>query len=327
MNAPIAISTQHPATQEGALDPLDHLPAGPLTSTELAAAVLDAADRGRYRRIWHGMYRREDQSDDLRLRGRALARTFPDGVLRGRSAALLWGDDAIPDDTLPEIWLPATRKSCPGRVYRYGKLCAEAVTEVGGLRVTTPLRTCRDLAAELPYADAVLAVERMCVARPGLAAQLEAAAVHPSGRGADRFAAVVDAIDPRATSVDISRARILLMAAGFDGFGYEHEVRAGRRMRTLSLADPVARCAVVTSTGGRVPGAPSCDERAWGLLRRAGWTLVVVTGPAATTTPTLDPGGGRIDVAAALRSRWPGAEVLEPLDGEPAADPHGIWAA
>src|SRR5699024_2044942 len=65
------------------------LPPGPVTSAELAAAVPDARDRRRYRRIWHGMYRREDQVDDLALRTAALACAWPDGGLRGRSAALL----------------------------------------------------------------------------------------------------------------------------------------------------------------------------------------------------------------------------------------------
>ncbi|MBB0996338.1 hypothetical protein G6024_04340, partial [Dietzia maris] len=79
----------------GHTDPIitgDDPPPGPLTTAELAAAVPDPAGRARYRRIWHGMYRREDQPDDLRLRSVALARAWPEGVLRGRSAALLWGD-------------------------------------------------------------------------------------------------------------------------------------------------------------------------------------------------------------------------------------------
>src|SRR5699024_3643126 len=78
------------------------LPPGPVTSAELAAAVPDARDRRRYRRIWHGMYRREDQVDDLALRTAALACAWPDGVLRGRSAALLWGYDTAPADAPPE---------------------------------------------------------------------------------------------------------------------------------------------------------------------------------------------------------------------------------
>lgn len=316
------------------------LPPGPLTSAELETAVRDGGKRDRYVRIWHGMYRREDQSDDLRLRGLALTRTFPDGVLRGRSAALLWGDDSVPADAVPEIWLPSTRRASPGRVYRYGAMPREAVTEVDGMRVTTPLRTCRDLAADLPLGDAVVAVERMCSVDPGLASQLAAAAAHPSGgstsRVARRFADVVDGIDPRAESVDESRARQLLVGAGYEGFGYRHEVRLARRTLALPLADPAARCVVVVRPDGIVPG----DAR-WTDLRRAGWTVVVVTGPVvstavgdaavgeANTVGTADDDGvaDLVDVAAVLRSRWPATEVLEPVDGSPADDPHGIWAS
>ncbi|MBB1058520.1 hypothetical protein G6020_14255, partial [Dietzia sp. B19] len=163
------------------------LPPGPLTTAELAAAVPDPRDRDRYVRIWHGVYRRDDQVDDLRLRSEALARTWPEGVLRGRSAALLWGDESVPADALPEIWLPFTRRARGGRVYRYGAMPPAAVTELGGLRVTTPLRTCRDLACDLDLEDAVVAVERLCAAVPGLAGRLGAAVEHPSGRGARRF--------------------------------------------------------------------------------------------------------------------------------------------
>lgn len=334
MNAPTPIRTQ--TALRGLDSPnLGGLPPGPVTATELAAAVPDAADRRRYVRIWHGMYRHEKQPDDLWLRSRALARTFPDGVLRGRSAALLWGEDSVPQDALPEIWLPATRKSCPGRVYRYGALPHAAITEVHGLRVTTPLRTCRDLAVELPFADAVLAVERMCVAQPGLAPELAAAVAHPAGSAGDRaarrrarqVAAVVEAIDPQPVAVDISRARSLLVAAGIEGFGYGHEVRIDGRTRVLPLGDPVSRCVVVTEGGRGASAELMCDERARQLLRRAGWTLVVVNGPAVEDEPEGVAGIDEVDVVRTLRSRWPASEVLGPLDGGSASDPHGIWVA
>ena len=307
------------------------LPPGPLTTAELAAAVPDPGDRGRYRRIWHGLYRRADQVDDLRLRSVALARTWPDGVLRGRSAALLWGDDSAPADALPEIWLPSTRRSCAGRVYRYGVMPASAVTRLEGLRVTTPLRTCRDLAGDLALEDAVVAVERLCAAVPGLAGQLTAAVAHPSGRSARRFGAVVGEVDPASGSVLSTRARLELGAAGLGGFGGGHEIRLGRRTVALPLADPVARYAVVAPGGRGRPGqcAPSEQDRT--LLRRSGWTVFLVRGtagaPQDATAHTGGPGvGGGKEVLEVLRSRWPGTVMLSPLPGNPAADPHGIWA-
>lgn len=333
---------------------LEALPLGPLTTAELAAAVPGAASREHYCRIWHGMYRREDQVDDLELRSRALARTFPDGVLRGRSAALMWGDDSVAVDALPEIWLPATRRAREGRIYRYGAMPGHAVTEVDGLRVTTPLRTCRDLAVDLEFEDAVVSVERLCAMVAELPAQLRAAAEHPSGRGARAFAQVVQAFDPRSTSARSSRARMALAAAGCGNFGHGHQVRLGGSTVVLPLADPVARCAVFTSPApawsapgpglgpGAGPGPGSVPVRRDGTpashqarLQGAGWTVVIVSGqkrdgaPSSSSRPGTAPDTGSAGIprraAALLATRWPETEIRLPAYGDPASDPHGIW--
>ncbi|AWH91131.1 hypothetical protein [Dietzia lutea] len=302
------------------------LPPGPLTTAELAAAVPDARARRRYERIWHGVYRREDQPDDLRLRSVALARTWPEGVLRGRSAALLWGDDSVPADALPEIWLPSTRRSRPGRVYRYGSLPPAAVTEIDGLRVTTPLRTCRDLAGDLGFEEAVVSVERLCAMVPELPGQLVGAVEHPAGRGARDFAAVARAADPRSGSALSTRARLELRAAGVGDFGHGHAVRLGHFTVELPLADPGARCVVFSSGNGAAPSGPGRDaERYREQLSHAGWTVIVVRGPAAVAPAVRDHGVG-YRAAAVLRARWPSSEVSYPPADDPAADPHGMWS-
>ena len=338
------------------------LPPGPLTTAELEAAVPDPRDRSGYVRIWHGMYRRVDQSDGLLLRSRALAHTFPDGVLRGRSAALLWGDASAPEDALPEIWLPATRKTREGRVYRYGTLPGYAVTEIDGLRVTTPLRTCRDLAVDLEPEDAVVAVERLCAMVAELPAQLRAAVAHPSGRGGRRFARVVGACDLRSSSIVSTRARLLLADAGCGEFRHGHRVVLGAGPVELPLADPGARCVVFTAA------APARRDRATvrqqSLLQRAGWTVIVVrdrdsaaassltststsisisastgtstsTSISASTGPSPDPGpcavpeAGQSGIprraAGLLAARWPATELRLPADGGAPEDPHGLW--
>ncbi|HMT49242.1 hypothetical protein [uncultured Dietzia sp.] len=308
---------------------LQNRPPGPLTAAELAVAVPDPRARRTYRRIWHGVYRRQDQVDDLRLRSLALAKTWPEGVLRGRSAALLWGDDSVAADALPEIWLPSTRRSPQGRVYRYGALPAAAVTDLGGLRVTTPLRTCRDLAADLDFEDAVVAVERLCAAVPELAGQLASAVVHPAGRGGRMFGEVVRAADPLSRSSDSTRARLALAAAGCGDFGHGHTVRLAHRTLELPLADPVARC-VVSTAGGTAPACGAIPEWYRAQLLAAGWTVIVVRGPAAPVprgTP-VPPGVGDVGhrAAAVLWTRWPSSEIRVPPRDAPAADPHGMWA-
>lgn len=311
------------------------LPPGPLTTAELLAAVPDPRVRAGYRRIWHGVYRRADQVDDLRLRGTALARTFPEGVLRGRSAALLWGDDSVPTGALPEIWLPSTRRACEGRVYRYGALPSAAITEVDGVRVTTPLRTCRDLACDLDLESAVVAVERLCAVVQGLAEQLRAAAAHPSGRGARRFTEVVGAVEPRSGSEKSTRARLALAAAGLHGFTEGHQIRINGRLVTLPLADPVGRCVVIAPGGQADPVDGAAADRLRALLRRAGWTVLVVRGPdvgaiagSAGAGAAVARSGTGVGAAAleVLTSRWPATRMLPPLSADAAADPLGLWS-
>lgn len=331
------------------------LPPGPLTSAELATLVPAPLVKKHYRRIWHGMYRRVDQSDDLLIRSRALARTFPDGVLRGRSAALLWGDDSVPADAPPEIWLPTTRKAREGRVYRYGALPGHAITEIGGLRVTTPLRTCRDLAVDLDPEDAVVSLERLCAMVAELPSQLTAAIEHPSGRGAHRFARAVRACDPGSFSALSTRARLLLADADCGDFRHGHRVVLGSGTVELPLADPAARCVVFTTAAGARRDRPAIRHQS--LLQSAGWTVIIVrdraaaeprvpgSGAGPVSAPSvhqtgalgIDPGTGSDTTpgqwqvaiprraAGLLAARWPATELRLPANRSWVDDPHGLW--
>lgn len=335
-----------------------NLPSGPVTTSELAAAgVTRAARRVHYFRLWRGMYGRNDQVNGLELRSRALARQFPDGVLRGRSAALLWGDDSIPHDAPPEIWLPSTRKAPVDRIYRYGDVPAHSVTEVDGLPVTTPLRTCRDLSADLGFEDAVVSVERLCAMVAELPAQLRAVTLHPSnlsnpsypsnpsrpgGRRGRAFDRVVRALDPQSLSALSTRVRLELAAAGFDRYVHAHRVRMGSCVIEFALADPVARCGIVTAAGpvsaedragGRPEAALSPSTDVLMRLRRAGWAVIIVRdrvreGVPHSWSPHPIAGAGHIDhVAALLAARWPGTEIYLPVVDDAASDPHGLWGS
>ena len=102
------------------------LPPGPLSRAELRHLVTERVVREHYVRMWQACYRLRSQPEDLALRTAALARQCPQGVVCGRSAALLWGDDSAPEDAEPEIWLPRQRNSRPGRRYRSGHLSSAA---------------------------------------------------------------------------------------------------------------------------------------------------------------------------------------------------------
>lgn len=334
------------------------LPPGPLTTEELDARVPARLVREHYHRLWRGMYRREDQADDLLFRSRALARSRPDGILRGRSAAAVWGDDSAPEGTLPEIWVPIPSRALHGRIYRHGTLPRHAVTEVAGLPVTTPLRTCRDLVGDLEFEDAVVSIERLCAKVAELPAQLRAAAEHPAGRAGRRFTRVVEAVDLLSASAMSSRARLLLAGAGCGSFRHGHRVVLGAGPVELPLADPVARCVVFTSpiTEGRAKTA----ARHQSLLQAAGWTVIIVRGrdrgrdrgrehERGIVTPAGDPltgsgvvpatataaaqataaAAGRVAVprraSGLLAVRWPDTELRLPADPGPADDPHGLW--
>ena len=160
----------------------------------------------------------------------------------------------------------------------------------------------------------------------------------PAIWGARRFADVVAAVEPRSVSAETTRARLRLAAVGFVGFSEGQRVRIAGRAVPLPLADPALRCAVVFPSASTSPADGPGAERYRAALRRAGWTVIVVRGPAAPGSVTrpagavLPPPPGRVcdpgvgGVLPALRSLWPEALLLPPLPGEPVADPLGMWA-
>lgn len=291
-------------------DGLESLPPGPVTRSELEPLVGVHTLRTAYEPLWRGMFRRSDQPDDLAIRSVALALQFPDGVLCGRSAALLWGDETQ-QGRVPEIYLPGRRTSPVGRRYRQGLPPDDERAVCAGLPVTNRVRTCVDLArwttgsASTPFRpeELVFTVERMAAQRPALLDELGAyldrvhsprravtgaaatgshatgsatAADHvaPAAAALARLRSAVDLADPASPSPGCSRARLLLHATGLTGFRHGHRVGSGRGAVTPSLADPDARV-VVELAGSSGRSASRIGARP-ASLRAAGWTLVVV---------------------------------------------------
>ena len=136
------------------------LPTTPFTCSDLPRLDLSRkqlralVERGEVRRVLHGTYVVADVPDSLTLRAQAAALALPEhAVLCDRSAAWLWGVDRF-DPVEHEFPARLETVSADGhdRVRRRGvyagkrDLLPAEVCEVGGVRVTTPLRTACDLA-------------------------------------------------------------------------------------------------------------------------------------------------------------------------------------
>ena len=136
------------------------VPKHPFTSRQLVALGLSRYDLhawirdGQVRRVLRGAFVRSDAPDSIDTRAEAAALLLPDHVvLCDRSAAWIWGVDVLDLDEhahvprLETASLPGHDRVRHQSVYG-GKrdLLAEEVVTVGGIRVTTPLRTACDLA-------------------------------------------------------------------------------------------------------------------------------------------------------------------------------------
>ena len=195
----------------------------PLRSKEAREAGLKFSDLqdlvsfGLLRRPIRDVYVAAHLTDDLALRIQVLRLVVPSAcVVTDRSAGWLWGANMIlaPGDhvTTPRVSV----FSPPGLRLRNGltssgerRLAADDVVELGGLRVTTPLRTACDLGRLLHRDQAFAALDAM--ARVGGFGSEELAAVEPRYRryrGVIQLRTFIPLVDPRAQSPEESILRL-----------------------------------------------------------------------------------------------------------------------
>src|SRR5207253_1789707 len=138
-------------------------------------------------------------------------------VLAGRSAAYLFGiPTAEPWDDRVEVAVPAnTRIRTTGLVVHQTPLAPGDVLPLSGLRVTTPLRTCWDLAQWLEPVDAVPLLDQLVRSRPVTTVEIGRYAREREGeRGWRRALRAAELIDAGAESLQESRLRVRLVLAG-----------------------------------------------------------------------------------------------------------------
>jgi hypothetical protein len=106
----------------------------------------------------------DDEPPDLTLRSHAAYRYVEGrGVLSGYSAAEVLGASCGPWDSPAEVTVPpgGGQRSHAGLLVHRTTLYPGEITEVDGLRVTSPVRTAYDLARRGDLVERVVAVDRL----------------------------------------------------------------------------------------------------------------------------------------------------------------------
>lgn len=170
-----------------------------------------------WQRIAHGWYRWrgcEPREEHLLI---AIASTLPEGgAFSGLTAARRWSIDA-PTPKRPEIVVPDLSRvahRAPATV-RCIQLRAGDVVWRDGFPVTSPARTCFDLAARMPLIEAVAAVD-MALHRGVVTLDQfqQYVATHKGIAGVVRARKILEHLEPKSESPMESRLRMLLVQAG-----------------------------------------------------------------------------------------------------------------
>jgi very-short-patch-repair endonuclease len=159
----------------------------------------------------------EDEPPDLALRSHAVYRYVEGkGVLSGYSAAEVLGASCGPWDAPAEVTVPHRGQRRPdGLIMHRDHLFPGEITEVNGLKATSPVRTAYDLARRGDLLDRVVAVDRLAnVHRFNPDLLLHFSARYSGSRGNNLVPYVLAHADRRACSPMETRLRMLIVQAG-----------------------------------------------------------------------------------------------------------------
>lgn len=271
------------------------LPSRPFTNTEAGALgfsrrrLASLVRAGELRRVVAGVHVPSAVPDSLELRAAAVALVVePSSVVCDRTAAWLWGVDVLDFSEL-ELLPPIETFALRGRNRTRRRGCAggerdlaEAdIVVVGGVRVTTPLRTAADLACNLSPRRALAALDAF-MRDHGITEQdlRRILTRYYRRRGVVQARELVGYADPRAESPGESWVRYEILSRGLPRPTPQHWiVYGGRELFRLDLAYPHLRIAVEYDGREFHEGDERCDHdearRAW--LEKQGWTVIVVT--------------------------------------------------
>ncbi|WUR61940.1 hypothetical protein OHS32_11330 [Micromonospora chokoriensis] len=215
---------------------------GLLTRTELRSAA--------WRPLFRDVYADAGLAVTHRVRCAAVAQwVLPAGVvIAGRSAAALYDATSVVSHEPLDVLVPTGQRFGPvkGLIVHRGELAATDIALRHGIPLTTPIRTCRDVAQWLPTEEAVAIVDRLAhhrlVAIPELRASIKA---RVGKRGWKRMTQVAELADAGAESAPESRLRVRIVLAGVPVPVTQFVVeRDGRFVARLDLAWPRLKVAV-----------------------------------------------------------------------------------
>lgn len=153
---------------------------------------------------------------------------------------------------------------------------------LGGVAVTSPVRTCLDVARHRDFEDAVVIADGFLRMRLLQLSELQASA-RALAPGPGRLAAirVAGAVDPVAGSVLESVCRVRLAAAGLPPPTTQLDVfdRSGEWIGRVDFAWECCRV-ILEVDGWQWHGDRSAfvaDRRRWRALVRAGWTVLLAS--------------------------------------------------
>ena len=239
-------------------------------------------------RPFHGVYVRADVELSMVARAAAAALVVsPHAVICDRTAAWIWGVDCFHFrelDVVPPVEAFTLRghRAPQRREVRGGErdLSSQDRTTVGGVRVTTPLRTALDLGCRLNRRDALAAIDALMRAHGLVSSDLAQCLLRFAGRrGVVQLRELVGLADPRAESSGESWTRLEILDHGLPRPEVQWWVKVGGKPTyRLDLAYPHAKIAIEYNGeefhSSDEDLAADAERRDW--LERHGWTVIVV---------------------------------------------------
>ncbi|PYC76028.1 hypothetical protein C7C45_02720 [Micromonospora arborensis] len=241
-----------------------------------------------------------------RIRCAAVGRWLipPGAAIAGRSAAAFYGcTKPAPSDPV-DVLVPSGTRIGPATGLRihHGEVDPGDTLHKAGLRVTSPARTCWDLARWLDVVEAVVVIDTMLSSRLTDVSALREYALSRAGRrGWRSLLRAVDLADAGAESPQESRTRVRLVLAGLPRPQTQWVVAdQGRFVARLDLAWPELKVAVeYDGLWHNNPEQLHRDRRRLNQLLGGEWLVLHVT--AKRLRDDFD--GFLAEVRAALRAR------------------------